>query len=266
MLNPWSDRVKRTVPPEPIRIESFAELHQFDWCIALEEAIWGYNPADMIPRRVFLLASRIGGQVLGAFSGCDATPIGFALALPAFRNGHAYLHSHMVGVLPQHRNRGIAHALKLAQREDALLRGFELMEWTFDPLEIKNAHLNISKLGAIVRRYQHDFYGPSSSPLQGGLPTDRIYAEWWLRSKRVERALRCEVDTVTSSEQVHVPAEIYSWKTSPELRVRARGVQASNAAALQSAFARNLSVIGYQRTKRGDGQFLLGHWDERLHY
>jgi predicted GNAT superfamily acetyltransferase len=255
-------------PQQPIRIKSFTELEQFDQCVALEEAIWGYDPADMIPRRVFLLASRIGGQVLGAFDGDNpnAAPIGFAMALPGFRNGHPYLHSHMVGVLPEHRNRGIARTLKLAQREDALARGIDLMEWTFDPLEIKNAHLNIAKLGAIVRRYKHDFYGPSSSPLQGGLPTDRVYAEWWLRSKRVERALRNEPQPIEVIEQIDVPSVIYAWKASPSQRSTARNLQARNAAALESAFARNLSVLGYQRNDRGDGAFLLGHWDEHLSY
>lgn len=251
-----------------IHIKSFTELEQFDQCVALEEAVWGYDPADIIPRRVFLLASRIGGQVLGAFDSAatDATPVGFAMALPAYRNGHAYLHSHMVGVLPQYRNRGIARALKLAQRDDALARGINLMEWTFDPLEIKNAHLNIVKLGAIVRRYKHNFYGPSSSPLQGGLPTDRIYAEWWLRSNRVERALHGEPQSFDNIEQVDVPSEIYAWKASPTDRRTARDLQSRNAAALESAFARNLAVLGYQRTERGDGKFLLGHWDESHAY
>ena len=246
----------------PIRIESFTTLEQFDQCVALEEAVWGYDPADMIPRRMFLLASRIGGQVMGAFLGDSSVAVGFAMALPAVRNGHAYLHSHMVGVLPEFRNRGIAYALKLAQREDALARGIELMEWTFDPLEIKNAYINISKLGAIVRRYQHNFYGPSSSPLQGGLPTDRVYAEWWLRSNRVERALSGEIQSFAAIERIDVPSEIYEWKASPPDRATARDLQARNAQALESAFASNLSVLGYQRNERGDGTFLLGHWDE----
>jgi predicted GNAT superfamily acetyltransferase len=247
-----------------IRIESFTELEQFDQCVALEEAIWGYDPADMIPRRMFLLASRIGGQVLGAYDG-DVLA-GFAMALPAYRNGHAYLHSHMVGVLPQHRNRGIAKALKLAQRDDALSRGIELMEWTFDPLEIKNAHLNVAKLGVIVRRYRHNFYGPSSSPLQGGLPTDRVYAEWWLRSKRVEKTLRGIAPSTQVLQEVEVPADVYAWKASAEDRSKALSVQANNAAALQSAFARGLSVVGYRTSAAGDGHFLLGPWDEDLIY
>ena len=252
--------------PATIRIESLTELHQFEHCVALEEAVWGYDPADMIPRRMFLLASRIGGQVLGAFDSDSTAPVGFAMALPGFRNGHPYLHSHMVGVLAEHRNRGIARALKLAQREDAIARGFDLMEWTFDPLEIKNAHLNISRLGAIVRRYKHDFYGPSSSPLQGGLPTDRIHAEWWLRSKRVERALGGAPQPIDVIEQIDLPAEIYAWKASTSERNFARDLQARNAQALESAFARNLAVIGYRRNDRGDGQFLLGYWDEEWRF
>lgn len=252
--------------PQPVRIQSFTSLEQFDQCVSLEEAVWGYDPADMIPRRMFLLASRIGGQVMGAFVGDRPDAVGFAMALPAVRDGHPYLHSHMVGVLSEYRNLGIAKALKLAQREDALARGFELMEWTFDPTEIKNAYINVAKLGAIVRRYQHNFYGPSSSPLQGGLPTDRVYAEWWLRSKRVERALKAEPQPFQILERVDVPSEIYAWKASPSDRATARDLQSRNAHALETAFAKGLAVLNYQRNDRGDGQFQLGRWDEPYVY
>jgi predicted GNAT superfamily acetyltransferase len=242
----------------PIEFRSLTELADFDRCVEIETLVWGYDPADMIPRRMFLLASRIGGQVLGAFDG--DTMAGFAMALPGFRDGHAYLHSHMLAVLPEYRNRTIGRQLKLAQRDDALSRGFSLMEWTFDPLEIKNAHLNIARLGAIVRRYKHDFYGASSSPLQGGLPTDRVYAEWWLRSSRVEAALRGSLPEFQILGEVDVPAEIYDWKAAPEHREEARAVQARNAAALESAFGRGLAVLGYRRSPQGDGAFLLGEW------
>lgn len=247
-----------------VEIRSLTELAEFDQCVELEMAVWGYDPADMIPRRMFLLASRIGGQVLGAF--VNGTMNGFAMALPGYRNGHPYLHSHMVGVLPEYRNLGLGRRLKLAQRDDALARGFDLMEWTFDPLEIKNAHLNIARLGAVVRRYENNFYGPSSSPLQGGLPTDRVYAEWWLRSARVCRVMAGEQPSFDEVEHVDVPADIYEWKASPMHRNAAREVQARNAAQLQDAFARGLSVLGYRRGDSGDGRFLLGVWDEALAY
>lgn len=247
-----------------VEIRSLTELSEFDGCVEVEKAVWGYEPGDIIPRRMFLLADRIGGQVMGAY--VAGTMAGFAMALPGYRHGHPYLHSHMVGVLPEFRNLGLARKLKLAQREDALARGFELMEWTFDPLEIKNAHLNIARLGAIVRRYKRNFYGASSSPLQGGLPTDRVYAEWWLRSNRVTGVLAGEQPKFEVLEQVNVPGEIYEWKAAEELRHKARRVQAENAAALEAAFARGHSVLGYQKGADGSGTFLLGTWDEALSY
>ena len=114
--------------------------------------------------------------------------VGFGLAVPGYRNGHSYLHSHMVGVRKDFQNRGLGRKIKFFQRDDALARGFELIEWTFDPLEIKNAYLNLEKLGAITRRYTVNQYGITTSPLQGGLPTDRLVAEWWLNSRRVKAA------------------------------------------------------------------------------
>ena len=112
-----------------------------------------------------------------------------------------------------YRNHGLGRRLKLAQREDAIAKGFELLEWTFDPLEIKNAHLNLARLGAIARRYSVNHYGFSSSPLQGGLPTDRLVAEWWIKSRRVLNLL--EKDTspqFTVEEKVSVPAQIYDGR------------------------------------------------------
>jgi predicted GNAT superfamily acetyltransferase len=239
-----------------VHIESLQELEQFDRCVELQIAVWNYSDGDLIPRRMFLLAQRIGGQVLGAFVG--ETIVGFAMALPGYRDRRPYLHSHMLAVLPEYRNLGLGRQLKLAQRDDALARGFDLMEWTYDPLEIKNAYLNIAKLGAISRRYKADFYGPSSSPLQGGLPTDRLYAEWWLRSPRVVNLLNGKASPSQVVERVEVPGEIYQWKQEPGLHEAAETLQAGNRAALESAFSRGLAVIGYERTAGGDGTFLLG--------
>ena len=95
----------------------------------------------------------------------------------------------MLAVNPDYRNQGIGRRLKLFQRDEALARGNGRMEWTFDPLEIKNAFLNIAKLGAVVRRYAPNFYGVTSSRLHGQVPTDRLYAEWWLESDWVSSAL-----------------------------------------------------------------------------
>ena len=244
-----------------IRITPVKTLADFESCVAVQLAVWGYSDGDLIPKRVFLVAERIGGQVLGAYDG--NTLVGFAMAFPGYREGKPYLHSHMLAVLPQYRNAGLGRRLKLAQRDDALERGIDLMEWTFDPLEIKNAHLNIARLGAIARRYIRNIYGPSTSPLQGGLPTDRLVVEWWLRSERVRRALGEEAAGQAAAadevvERIDVPCIIHDWKRDPERRSLAESLQTRNRLVLESAFARGLAIIGYERCANGDGYFLLG--------
>jgi len=243
-----------------VRIVPLTALGDFERCVELQIAVWGYSDSDLIPKRAFIVAEAIGGQVIGAFAG--EALVGFAMSLPGYREGTAYLHSHMLAVLPEYRNRGLGRGLKLAQRADALARGIERMEWTFDPLEIKNAHLNIARLGAIARRYRRDFYGPSTSPLQGGLPTDRLVAEWWLRSPRVRGALGEEAEKGTENApilgRVDVPAAVYVWKRTEEQRKLAESLQTRNRLELESAFERGLAVTGYERSPAGDGCFLLG--------
>jgi predicted GNAT superfamily acetyltransferase len=141
------------------------------------------------------------------------------------------------------------------------------MEWTFDPLEIKNAYLNIEKLGAIARRYNVNQYGITTSPLQGGLPTDRLVAEWWMKSRRLTAVLnggrRPDFEPRVS---IAVPAEIYDWKSSAATRPRALEVQTKNREQFNIAFAEGLVVLGYERNGDGNGRFLLGSWDEELRY
>jgi predicted GNAT superfamily acetyltransferase len=243
-----------------IKISRLNQLADFERCVQLQVDVWGYSDSDLIPKRVFLLADRIGGQVLGAFDG--EVLAGFAMSLPAYRHGQPYLHSHMLAVGEAYRNAGLGRRLKMAQREDALARGILRMEWTFDPLEIKNSYLNIARLGAIVRRYEPDFYGPSTSVLQGGLPTDRLVAEWWLRSPRVRQALG-ELGNAAGPadevlERITVPHGVYDWKRDAGKRKLAEALQTQNRNALQSAFGRGLAVVGYERNAEGDGAFLLG--------
>jgi len=183
------------------------------------------------------------------------------------RTGHCYLHSQMLAVRDEYRNGGLGRRIKLFQREDALTRGFELIEWTFDPLEIKNAYLNVERLGAIARRYNVNQYGITSSPLQGGLPSDRLVAEWWLKSQRVENLLRSvpqpKFETVRT---ISVPAHIYQWKATPDTRDRAREVQDCNRRDFLQAFSDGLAVLGYERDEQGNGKFLLGRWNETWQY
>ncbi len=135
----------------------------------------------------------------------------------------------MLAVRKQYRNTGLGRRLKLAQRDDAISRGFDLMEWTFDPLEIKNSYFNLERLGAIARRYNVNQYGITSSPLQGGLPTDRLVAEWWLKSKRVEHLLATGKNPdFTTVQTISVPAQIYEWKADAATRNQALQVQERN--------------------------------------
>jgi len=236
-------------------------LDEMRACVALQKEVWGFSDIELVPLRMFVVAERVGGQVIGAFEG--KTLVGFAFAIPAIRHAQPYLYSHMLAVRKAYRNSGLGRRLKLFQREEALGRGFNLMDWTFDPLEIKNAYLNIEKLGAIVRRYNVNQYGITSSPLQGGLPTDRLVAEWWLKSKRVELLLETgsnpKFDAVKT---ISVPAQIYEWKAKPETRARAAEVQDRNREEFQQAFDGGLAVLGYERDQQGNGKFKLGRWDE----
>src|ERR1035441_10526426 len=255
--------------PGAVTIRKCEALGEMQACFALQKEVWKFSDAELIPVRIFVVAAKIGGQVIGAFAGTEDKKelIGFALALPGMRHGHCYLHSQMLAVRPQYRNGGLGRRMKLYQRDDALARGIELMEWTFDPLEIKNAYLNIEKLGAIARRYSVNQYGLTSSPLQGGLPSDRLVAEWWMKSKRVEAVLagghRPGFD---AQAHIDVPAEIYDWKAAAATRDHALAVQQKNREQFARAFADGLSVLGYERNERGDGRFLLGSWDEPWSY
>jgi predicted GNAT superfamily acetyltransferase len=170
-----------------------------------------------------------------------------------------YLHSHMLAVRKSHRNRGLGAQLKWEQRREALSRGITHMEWTFDPLVIPNAFLNIHRLGAIASAYLVDFYGVSSSRLQGGLPTDRLLAEWELDSPRVEATFAQHHAAAQSIEEhILVPAPIDRWKTSETSRERALDVQLENRRKFQDAFSRGLVVLGFSRDAEGNGIFELG--------
>ncbi len=251
---------------QQITIRKCEGMDELNACVALQKEVWKFDDVDLVPLRMFVVSQKIGGQTIGAFDGNEL--IGFAFSIPGSRAGHAYLHSHMLAVRDSFRNHGLGRRLKLAQRDDAIQQGFELLEWTFDPLEIKNAHLNLSRLGAIARRYSVNHYGHSSSPLQGGLPTDRLVAEWWLTSKRVvdsagqERAAKDS----KSEKRIEVPAQIYAWKASATDRHKAAEIQKRNREQFLSAFSQGLVALGYERDAQDNGTFLLGRWDEDWSY
>ena len=169
-------------------IEPLTAVGQMRECVEIQRRAWGFSDEDLLPARMLVVCTKIGGQVFGALDPRGKI-LGFLNAFPAFREGELYLHSQMMGVLPEYQNLGIGRRLKLAQREEALQRGISRIEWTFDPFEVRNAYFNIERLGTICRRFHVDTYGTTSSQLQAGLPTDRLVAEWHLDSARVKSRL-----------------------------------------------------------------------------
>jgi predicted GNAT superfamily acetyltransferase len=156
---------------------------------ALERLVWGYPDAeDVVPPPVLIVSIKRGGILLGAFDDSGEMK-GFVFSMPGMKDGRPIQWSHMLGVVPDARAAGIGLNLKLAQREEALRAGVDVIEWTFDPLQAQNAHLNFARLGVIVEEYEENIYGESSSPLHKGAPTDRFVAEWRLTSPHVERRL-----------------------------------------------------------------------------
>jgi predicted GNAT superfamily acetyltransferase len=227
-------------------------------CVSLQQAVWGGSDLDTVPDTIFVVAAKTGGQVIAAFDG--QLPVGFVLAFPALRQGRAYLHSHMLAVLPQFRNHGVGRTLKLAQREDALARGIDLIEWTFDPLQLKNAHFNIARLGAISRRYIPDAYGRTSSPLHSGLPTDRLVAEWWLESPRVEGRLSGPTSNpTTDGEQIALPASIQDvCRSDPQ---GAEQMQFEFRRAFESYLERGYAAVGF-KLNQDQGLYLMEPYED----
>jgi predicted GNAT superfamily acetyltransferase len=240
-----------------IEIRQLFQLEEFEEVVGLQKSIWSFADVELLPLRFLVVASKVGGHVFGAYDGPQM--IGFCFAIPGIKpDGHPYLHSHMLGVLPEYRNAQVGRSLKLRQREDALARGIALIEWTFDPLELKNAFLNIERLGAIVRVYKENQYGTTSSPLHGGLPTDRCIAEWWINSPRV-RSIFTGPRTIpaATAERIAYPSDIAVIREQDA--PRAREIQRTNARLFLDAFTRGLAVTGFERTE-SEGVYLLEPW------
>ena len=232
------------------------EVGEFAGCVALQKEIWGYSDHDIYPARMFLNITRMGGHVLGAFTEEDSMAA-FVVSVPAWRKEHRYFYSLLLGVLPGHENQGLGRMLKIAQRKAALHAGIEYIEWTFDPMRAKNAYFNIVRLGAIVRRYCPDYYGPILGKLQRELPSDRLIAEWPLKSARVRNALAGKMPRPPekkASAKVAIPLDldsIVSRKSS-----EAREWQTNVRKTLQDCFARKLAITGFERTE-SEAYYLL---------
>ncbi|MBZ5697951.1 MAG: GNAT family N-acetyltransferase [Acidobacteriia bacterium] len=235
-------------------------IEEFKACIKVERAVWKSADIDVVPIPLFVIASETGGQVIGAFHGRNV--VGFTMAIAGWRDRKPFLHSHMTAVLDRYRDCGIGRRLKLFQREDALARGISLIEWTFDPLIAKNAYFNLMRLGAVARRYLPNAYGITTSPLHAALPTDRLVAEWHLRSPRVRRMLAGKHATPVFSKKaarISIAANLEDTKRSDPAKAVRRQSE------IRAQFMRLLGK-GYAATAVAPNQsgvdYILEPWKE----
>ena len=226
-------------------IRPLQTLAELEACVNIQKEIWGYAEHELYPLRLFVNLGKIGGHVLGAFTAREEL-VGFVASLPAWHGGHRYYHSLSLGVVARHENRGLGRRMKLEQRRMALRAGIDCIQWTFDPLRAKNAHLNIARLGAIVRRYFPDYYGHIDSQLQQDLPSDRVVAEWWIKSARVGRAIRGAPPRRSRkppAASVEIPADFGALLRNQPAKARARQLEVR--AQFQKLLARGLAATDF---------------------
>lgn len=236
-------------------------MDEFAACEAISREIWGAAERNIVPRELLLTMQQNGGLVHGAFFPSGRL-VGFCFGFVGMRDGQLRLCSHQLGVLPEFRGGGIGIALKQAQRDDALRLGYELVSWTFDPLEARNAYINLHRLGCIARLYDRDHYGAMEDDLNRGLPSDRLEAEWWLRRPKPSNAtsgalviLRVGADGGPIREASHpsagttvllsIPPDFQQVKrASHELALRWR---MESRAAFEAALSAGLVAVDFRR-------------------
>jgi predicted GNAT superfamily acetyltransferase len=231
----------------------------------LQLAIWGSNESWIVPSHVLLIVSDYGGILLGAR--IDGELAGFVLGFLAQQDRRYFHASHMLGVLPTCQQRGIGAALKRQQREQARAQGLDLMTWTFDPLESRNAYFNLHKLGADSRAYRQDYYGPMEDALNRDLPSDRLLVEWDLSADGSRPSLTASPRTILHNRggipelrlgelvpgqplAIEIPRDVQTLKhQSPDVAMAWR-------LAVREAFSMALSR-GYQAHDFLDGAYIL---------
>jgi predicted GNAT superfamily acetyltransferase len=243
--------------------ESFDDFKQ---CIDLERSVWKDDDIDIMPVRLYLISRACKAPTIGAFDRSGRL-VGFAHTMLALRGRNLAFHSHMLAVLEEMRDRDIGYRIKLAQREFAIKAGVPLMFWTFDPLQSRNAHFNINKLGAVARSYEVNYYGQGvSTGFDRDVPSDRLIAEWWVTSPHVVSALagvRPQVAAPTAT--VVIPDDIASLSASSpgmhqQWRIRVRED-------FMAALSGGAIVRGFERVpQEGQSRYLLGPDNDQFHF
>ena len=175
----------------PFTIRALSGMDDLRECEQIQREVWGFIDLDVVPAGLMSVMDCYGAIAIGAF--VEGRMAGFVNGFPGFDDSGPLHHSHMLAVRPEFRGSGIGIALKWAQADRAREQGLDRINWTFDPLQARNAHLNLNHLGCVASVYRVNVYGESQSPLHGGLPTDRLEPEWVLGSGRVAAARRGEL-------------------------------------------------------------------------
>jgi chorismate synthase len=264
------------------RIETARDIGACTATVPIQEEVWSGDV--VVPPQLLLAVAHNGGFVgLGYVDG-DEQPAGFVFGFVGIYDYHFRHHSHMLAVREKHRGTGLAKALKEAQRDHCLDQGIEVIGWTMDPLEARNAAFNFAKLGAFTREYHRDFYGPMPDKLNAGLPSDRIYVEWPIGHDRTYKRLRGD-DRPPSLEAAEGEGIAYTLRAEDEhpgkvapageethllleipadfQKLKARDPKAALAwrlavrEAIEPAFARGYAAVEFLRAADGRGAYLL---------
>jgi predicted GNAT superfamily acetyltransferase len=235
-----------------VEVRDCATIEEFDRCIALQREAFALPDLEITPRRHLIVTRRAGGWTLGAFSGREM--VGFVHHMVAVTGeGEVIGYSHMMAVAGAYQNRGVGARLKWAQRARALAEGRRLIKWTWDPMQARNAHFNLNRLGVVVRSYGVNFYGtdyitmPRETDTGVSLDSDRLFADWHLNSARVSRLAegRPVDQTPAPAQTIEIPADWAALVRQDP--ARARREQLRVRAEFQEAFTAGLVCAGFQR-------------------
>lgn len=218
-----------------------------DAVVDIQKEVWGIADVDACGAIQLRATMHAGASLLLGVEEQSGVVAGFAYAFPAFRDGRTWWHSDMLAVRPAFRASGLGTKLKWAQRDRALAAGIHLITWTFDPMQAKNAHLNLNLLGATCGEYVRNFYGITTASLHHGLPTDRLVAEWDLRSDRVAKlASGGSPKTIDAERHVRVPEDWNGLVSANDAEARREKTRV--AGELEAAFRDGARAIGFHRT------------------
>jgi predicted GNAT superfamily acetyltransferase len=229
-----------------VTLRPLAGRAEMEESVRLQRTTWGADFHEVVPPAVLWVAQQTGGVASGAFAG-DGRLLGFVFGITGVRNGRLVHWSDMLAVHPDARGRGLGLALKLHQRELLLERGIEVVNWTFDPLEARNAHLNFRRLGIVAREYLRDVYANSGSDLHAGIGTDRLLAEWWIGSRRVADRIGSPAAVTAAPEaaRIAVPLDIQRLKHADPDGARAQ--RSLTRAAFEDYLGRGWVVVDAER-------------------